>query len=86
MRIKKFIDYIECRTVRPGFTVAVDELPDQRAAIVAITLNVATGWEYEGLTAALEAWFAWNPEANAEPAGYTRRIDAVSKKVMEQHG
>lgn len=38
--------------------------------------NVDLAWEYLSISAALTAWFAWNPMSGKEPTGYDRRDPA----------
>lgn len=83
MNPKQYSEYVECRTVRQGLTVALDELPGQRSVIVAIADRIACAWEYSSITDGLAAWFAWQPEQNAEPQGFTTRIDVQSKQPVE---
>lgn len=75
--------YMQHRVVKPGLVIAMDRLPEGRGVILARIADIEAAWEYESITAALAAWFAWNPEENTEPAGYTRRIDTTSKTAVE---
>lgn len=76
-------EYLEHRRVRPGLTVALDNLPGGRAMIIATCAGVGTAWEYNSVTKALQAWLAWDPTANDEPQGFVMRRDASSKQVAE---
>lgn len=80
--MKPFADYLEHRRIGPG-AIALDVLPEGRGLIVASQERgiVSGAWEYDSLTAALQAWLAWDPMKNAEPQGYTKRRDAKSKMV-----
>lgn len=76
-------DYLEHRRVRPGFSVALDALPNNHAVIIATCAGIGTAWEYNSITAALQAWLAWDPTKNDEPQGFVMRRDASSKVSTE---
>lgn len=42
-----------------------------------------SGWDYEGMAAALAAWEAWG--GGGEPTGFTRRLPQNKSQTTDQH-
>jgi len=70
-------DYLEHKYYNNHSFSAVDALDAGQACVVSGSRDGIIGrWEYKSISAAMEAWFAWNPLIGTEPAGYERRIEA----------
>lgn len=69
--------FYDTRRLPDDRIAGVEPLAEGRARLVIDDHGcVDLAWEYPSISAALEAWFAWNPMSGKEPAGYERRDPA----------